>query len=77
MLEILRRTYNYLRVRHAVKTAKRLHSQTGKKYYILQIGGKLRILTRIQIAYLVDSGVLHPRMRKDYYIRKYSLTVIE
>ncbi len=77
MLEIIRRTYNYLRVRSAVKTAKRLHSQTGKKYYVLQIHGKLRVLTRIQIDYLVEAGVLHRRMKQDYYLRKYSLTVIE
>ena len=77
MLEIIKRTYNYLRVRSAVKTATRLNSQTGKRYYILQIHGKLRVLTRIQVDYLVSVGVLHRRMHQDYYLRKYSLTVIE
>lgn len=76
MIEILKRFFNYLRVRHAVYTAKRLHAQTGKRYYVLSIGGKLHCLTRFQINYLVSKRVLYPCMRQEYYLRKYSLTII-
>ena len=66
MLEIIKRTYNYLRVRSAVKTAKRLNSQTGKKYYILQIHGKLRVLTRIQGAGEKFRGVYNSANQKRF-----------
>lgn len=77
MKEILRRLWNFIRVRSAVNTAKRFHKQTGKKYYILQINGKLHVLTRVQINYLIEKKVLCKRLRQDYFLRKYALTVVE
>ena len=77
MITFFRRLYNYLRVKIAVNTAKRFHARTGKKYYVLQISGRLQVLTRLQVNYLIEKKVLCKRLKQDYYLRKYSLTVIE
>lgn len=77
MIQIFIRLWNYIRVRNAVRYADKLHRLNNKTYYVIQIGGKIRVISRIQANFLVNSGVLRKRMRNDYYLRMYSLYVTQ
>lgn len=77
MIKILQRLWNYIRVKNAIKYANALHAQTNKKYYVIQCGGKIRVLSRTQANYLVDCGYFRKCMRQDYYLQKYALYVAQ
>lgn len=71
----IQRIIYYLRVKSAVRQAKRLHKLTKKQYFVLQIHKKIRVYDRLQIKYLVDAGVLAKSMREYHTLLKYCLFV--
>lgn len=77
MLQILKRLWNYIRLKNAIIYATKMHQKTHKKYYVISIGGKIRVISRLQANILCDKDIFMPRMRNDYYLRKYSLFVAE
>jgi hypothetical protein len=73
MIKILQRLWNYIRVKNAIVYANKMHSRTLKQYFVLQIGFHIRVLTRTQVNYLVDIGVLRRSMRQYTNVCKYSI----
>jgi hypothetical protein len=73
MIKILIRLWNYIRVKNAIAYANKMHAQTNKQYFVIQIGHHIRVLTRAQINYLVDIHILHRCMKEFYNIIKYSI----
>lgn len=71
----IQRIIYYLRVKSAVRQAKRMHRLTRKQYFVLQIHKKIRVYDRRQINYLVDAGVLAKSMREYHTLLKYCLFV--
>lgn len=53
--------------------ANKMHNFTNKRYYVLQMGGKIRVLTKTQIDYLVDNGYLRKSMKEFATLSKMSI----
>lgn len=64
MIKIIIRFWNFIRVKNAIIYANKMHKRTKKRYYVLQIGGKIRVLTKTQIDYLVAKKVLRKSMQE-------------
>jgi len=64
MIKIIIRFWNFIRVKNAIIYANEMHKLTKKRYYVLQIGGKIRVLTKTQIDYLVAKKVLRKSMQE-------------
>lgn len=77
MIRIIIRLWNYIRVKNAIIYANKMHEKTNKQYFVIQIGHKIRVLTRVQINYLIDLHVLHRSMREYYNIIRYSIYFTE
>ncbi|MDR1848133.1 MAG: hypothetical protein LBR17_08495 [Bacteroidales bacterium] len=73
MIQIFIRFWNFIRVRNAIIYAKAMNKQTGKRYYVLQLGGKIRVLDKQAIETLVRRNILQKRMREHYELIKYAL----
>lgn len=63
MITLCKRLIRFLQVRNAVRHADRLQRLTGKRHYVIQVYGKIRVYDRMRINLLVDRGVLHKRLR--------------
>lgn len=63
MITLCKRLIRFLQVRNAVRHADRMQILTGKRHYVIQVYGKIRVYDRMRINLLVDRGVLHKRLR--------------
>jgi len=63
MITLCKRLIRFLQVRNAVRHADRMQKLTGKRHYVIQVYGKIRVYDRMRINLLVDRGVLHKRLR--------------
>lgn len=63
MITLCKRLIRFLQVRNAVRHADRMQRLTGKRHYVIQVYGKIRVYDRMRINLLVDRGVLHKRLR--------------
>lgn len=63
MITLCKRLIRFLLVRNAVRHADRMQKLTGKRHYVIQVYGKIRVYDRMRINLLVDRGVLHKRLR--------------
>lgn len=73
MIKILIRFWNFIRVKNAIMYANKMHHFTKKRYYVLQMGGKIRVLSKTQIDYLVDKGYLRKSMKEFVTLSKMSI----
>lgn len=63
MITLCKRLIRFLQVRNAVRHADRMQKLTGKRHYVIQVYGKIRVYDRMRINLLIDRGVLHKRLR--------------
>ena len=54
---------NYVRVKSAIRHADKMHRLTGKRFYVIKVGGKIRVYDRIKINELVDLHIFKREMR--------------
>ena len=63
MIELCKRLIRYLQVRNAIRHADRMQKLTGKRHYVIQVFGKIRVYDRFRINLLIREGILHKRLR--------------
>ena len=73
MITLCKRFIRFLQVRNAVRNADRMQKLTGKRHYVIQVYGKIRIYDRMRINLLIDRGVLHKRLRDSIELTKVCL----
>lgn len=73
MITLCKRLIRFLQVRNAVRHADRMQKLTGKRHYVIQVYGKIRVFDRMRINLLIDRGVLHKRLRDSIELNKVSL----
>lgn len=57
---------NYVLVKNAIRHADKMHRLTGKRFYVIKVGDKIRVYDRIKINELVDLHIFKREM-KNYY----------
>lgn len=70
---LLKRFWNYLRLKAAIKQADKMKELTRKKYYVIKIFKKIRVYDRTHIDFLINEGVLHQKLRKAVELEKVCL----
>ena len=70
---IFKRWHNFIRVKNAIKKAKKMHKWDNKQYYVIQLGNRIRVYDRNQINFLIDDKVLHPKLKSVIELRKFCL----
>lgn len=70
---LLKRLWNYFRLKAAIKQANKMADLTKKKYYVIQIFKKIRVYDRSHINYLINEGLLHKKLRKAIELEKVCL----
>lgn len=75
MIMLWKRLIRFLRVRNAVRHADRMQKWTGKRHYVIQVFGKIRVYDRNRINLLISQRVLHPRLRSAIELDKVCLYV--
>ena len=73
MITLCKRLIRFLQVRNAVRHADRMQKLTGKRHYVIQVYGKIRVYDRMRINLLIDRGVLHKRLRDSIELTKVCL----
>lgn len=73
MIKLCKRLIRFLQVRNAVRHADRMQRLTGKRHYVIQVYGKIRVYDRMRINLLIDRGVLHKRLRDSIELTKVCL----
>ncbi len=73
MITLCKRLIRFLQVRNAVRHADRMQKLTGKRHYVIQVFGKIRVYDRMRINLLIDRGVLHKRLRDSIELTKVCL----
>lgn len=64
---------NYVRVKSAIRHADKMHRLTGKRYFVIKVGGKIRVYDRNKIDWLVDCRILTREMRDYYNLIRYCI----
>lgn len=59
---------NYVRVKNAIRHADRMHQLTGKRFYVIKVGGKIRVYDRAKIDELVKLRIFRREMNDYLYI---------
>lgn len=67
---LIKRIWNYYRIKSAIKTANKLHKISGKRQYVIKIFNKIRVYDRSHIGYLINEGVLSQRLRNAVELQK-------
>lgn len=70
---LIRRIYNYFRIKSAIRYADKMHEQTRARYYVLKVFNKIRVYDRAHIDFLINEGVLAQRLRKATELQKISI----
>jgi hypothetical protein len=73
MIQIFIRLWNYIRIHGAIRYANAMHEQTGKRYYVLQLGGKVRVIDKQGILTLIRSNILQKRMKEHVNLIRYAI----
>ncbi len=73
MTTLWKRFMNYVRVKSAIRHADKMHRLTGKRYYVIKVGGRIRVYDRNKIDWLVDSRILTREMRDYYHLIRYCI----
>jgi hypothetical protein len=73
LITIIKRTINYLAVKHAVRNANKLHKISKRRHYVIKIYGKVRVYDRAHINFLINEGVLHKKLRNWVELEKHCL----
>ena len=73
MENLFGRLIRAIRLRSAIKHADRMKEMTRSRYYVIQIGYKLRVYNRERIKLLVRRGILHKRLLNYAELQKVSL----
>lgn len=73
MIELCKRLIRYLQVRNAIRHADRMQKLTGKRHYVIQVFGKIRVYDRLHINLLIARGVLHKRLKDNVELTKVCL----
>ena len=73
MIELCKRLIRYLQVRNAIRHADRMQKLTGKRHYVIQVFGKIRVYDRFRINLLIAQGILHPRLKDNIELTKVCL----
>lgn len=75
ILTLLKRLWNFLRLKSAIKHANKMHeaSYPPKRYYVMQIFNKIRVYDRSHINFLINEGVLHKKLRRAIELEKVCL----
>jgi hypothetical protein len=61
---------NYVLVKNAIRHADKMHQLTKKRYYVIKVGGKIRVYDRIKIDELVDLHILKREMKSHYNLTR-------
>lgn len=64
---------NYVRVKNAIRHADKMHLLTGKRFYVIKVGNKVRVYDRARIDELVRLGIFRKEMKDYLYIIKQCL----
>lgn len=59
---------NYVQVKSAIRHADKMHRLTGKRFYVIKVGGRIRVYDRNKIDWLVDHRILKKEMRDYLYL---------
>ncbi|MBI9055509.1 MAG: hypothetical protein JEY96_16925 [Bacteroidales bacterium] len=70
---LLKRLWNYLRLKAAIKQADKMKELTKKRYYVIKILKKIRVYDRNHIDFLINEGLLHQKLRKAIELEKVCL----
>ncbi len=73
MIELCKRLIRYLQVRNAIRHADRMQKLTGKRHYVIQVFGKIRVYDRSRINLLIARGILHKRLKDSVELTKVCL----
>lgn len=75
MIDLCKRLIRFLRVRSAVRHADRMRKLTGKRHYVIQVFGKIRVYDRQHINMLIDRGVFSKRLRDFIELDRFCLYI--
>lgn len=64
---------NYVLVKNAIRHADKMHRLTGKRFYVIKVGDKIRVYDRAKIDELVQLGIFRKEMKDYLYIIKQCL----
>ena len=64
---------NYVLVKNAIRHAGKMHRLTGKRFYVIKVGDKIRVYDRAKIDELVQLGIFRKEMKDYLYIIKQCL----
>jgi hypothetical protein len=67
---LVKRIWNYFRVKSAIKTANKLAQVSRKRHYVIKVFGKVRVYDRSHIDYLINEGLLSQRLRNAIELQK-------
>jgi len=70
---LYKRLVNRIRIKNAIKQANRMNQLTKKRFYVLQIFGRIRVYDRNRINLLIERGVLSKKMKQALYLQKVSI----
>lgn len=70
MLQVWKRFFRYIQVKNAILHADRMKKLTGKRHYVIQVVGKIRVYDRSRINLLISKKVLRPRLKDSYELTK-------
>ena len=73
MFQLCKRLFNYIRVKSAIKQANRLAQLTKKRHYVIKVHKKIRVYNRIHVNFLIQQGVLHPKLKNAIELQKISI----
>lgn len=59
---------NYVQVKSAIRHADKMHQLTGKRFYVIKVGGRIRVYDRNKVDWLVDHRILKKEMRDYLYL---------
>jgi hypothetical protein len=73
MFQLFKRLYNYIRVKSATKQANRLARVTKKRHYVIKVHKRIRVYNRTHVNFLIQQGVLHPKLKNALELQKISI----
>lgn len=73
MKTLWKRFMNYVLVKNAIRHADKMHLLTGKRFYVIKVGNKVRVYDRAKIDELVRLGIFRKEMKDYLYIIKQCL----
>lgn len=70
MLQVWKRFFRYVQVKNAILHADRMQKLTGKRHFVIQVLGRIRVYDRSRINFLIARGVLHKRLKDSCELTK-------